>query len=250
MIHVFYLPANGDSVNAVKPAMSLEKHLDYVSCLETDDERIYSGSCDCTVGVWSHSGEDLGFLSGHTDWVFSLALWQEVGDKKTRIISCSRDATARVWDPCRFECLRVIAVGGSRVLSCSIRLGSSIAAFALGNNRIAIVDLAVVDIGKPMLLSGHAGRISGFQFWNRFLISGSIDSSIRIWDVNLGCLVVLRAHKDCVNGIYIDNDQLYTASDDNTLRIWDLKELNLTKLSASKKNLKRSHLSWSPMNRN
>jgi WD40 repeat protein len=82
---------------------------------------------------------------GHTDWIFALCLMSH------GLLSCSRDATVRLWSPSSFACLRVVSTSGSRALSVVVQ--GSLAAVALGNNRVALLDLAADT--KPLVLSGE-----------------------------------------------------------------------------------------------
>ena len=60
-----------------------------------DGQRIASASYDNTVRLWdAASGRLLNTLSGHENWVFSVA-WAPDGQ---RIASASYDNTARLWD--------------------------------------------------------------------------------------------------------------------------------------------------------
>ena len=59
-----------------------------------------------------------------------------------------------------------------------------------------------------------------------FIVSGSRDKSIRIWDVsNQLCVLVLIGHDNWVRGVSFHprGKYLLSASDDKTLRVWDVK---------------------------
>ena len=229
--------ASGGS-NEMLPSFSMIMHRDYVTCMEASAEYIFSGSCDCTIGVWDHQGARLAQLTGHTDWIFSLALVGNDSPSSSSsssssssgvlLLSCSRDATLRLWQTGGgvFSCIRTISTGGSRALSCSLQ-GTTVAV-SLGNNRIALADLADSS-SRLRLLSGHAGRISALVFWRGLLFSSSVDHSVRVWDpASSTCLGVLRGHSDSVNGLHLASDVLFSASDDNSVRMWRLPDLGLT----------------------
>ena len=60
---------------------------------------------------------------------------------------------------------------------------------------------------------------------NRFLVSGSYDASVRLWDAQKGELIyTFLGHKMPVNDVDINHDNTYilSASSDKTINIWYL----------------------------
>ena len=70
-------------------------HTDYVYALAIQDSKLYSGSLDNTIKVWSLEAGDFGreitTLSGHTDTVSALAI------QDSKLYSGSDDKTIKVW---------------------------------------------------------------------------------------------------------------------------------------------------------
>ena len=59
-----------------------------------------------------------------------------------------------------------------------------------------------------------------------FLLSGSRDKTIKMWDVSTGmCLMTLVGHDNWVRGVLFHSGGKFILScaDDNTLRVWDYK---------------------------
>ena len=59
-----------------------------------------------------------------------------------------------------------------------------------------------------------------------FLISGSRDKTIKLWDISIGiCLFTLVGHDNWVRGLLFHPGGKFIVSvaDDKTLRIWDIK---------------------------
>lgn len=55
------------------------------------------------------------------------------------------------------------------------------------------------------------------------IISGSIDKTIRIWDINSGyCIKKLVGHTATINSVVVKNNLIISGSDDTTIRIWDI----------------------------
>lgn len=83
-------------------------HSSAVLCLDSDADRVFSGSADSTVGVWDMRAKDpISMLKGHrlpiTDVAFSNGL----------IYSCSMDGTVNIWDD--RHCGSTVAVFDSSV---------------------------------------------------------------------------------------------------------------------------------------
>ena len=77
-------------------------HTDIVYGVAFGGERLVSGSQDKTVKVWRwQSGDLITTLTGHTNWVWSVAVFPEGGD---RVASGSRDKTVRIWNVRSGEC--------------------------------------------------------------------------------------------------------------------------------------------------
>lgn len=80
----------------------LEDHSRPVLSLAIAGDKLFSGSYDYTVKVWSlDTLTRMKTLEGHTDAVRALS----VADN--RLFSGSYDSTVRVWDVSRLECLQV-----------------------------------------------------------------------------------------------------------------------------------------------
>ncbi|KAI5921217.1 WD40-repeat-containing domain protein [Camillea tinctor] len=77
------------------------------------------------------------------------------------------------------------------------------------------------------ILEGHRNWTSCVTFSpdNRFVISGSHDYSIRVWDVEMGTTQhTLYGHHGWIYCIAVSNaNTLASGSDDNTIKIWDYK---------------------------
>jgi WD40 repeat protein len=78
------------------PLQTLQGHTDAVRALalSADGQRLYSGSWDSTVRVWSTAdGAPLQTLQGHAGCVSALALSAD----GQRLYSGASDTTVRVW---------------------------------------------------------------------------------------------------------------------------------------------------------
>merc|ERR1712166_1383984 len=76
-------------------------------------------------------------------------------------------------------------------------------------------------------LLGHEGEVYSVDYSSdgRFVVSGSYDNTVRIWDVDTGeCMKILKGHTDWVNGVSFspNNQYVVSGSKDKTVRIWDV----------------------------
>ena len=83
-------------------------------------------------------------------------------------------------------------------------------------------------------MTGHQQPVSHVQFSpdGRYLISGSFDKSIKLWDgYNGDFLCTFRGHVGPVYQIAWSSDCRYlvSASKDSTLKLWDIKTRKLMK---------------------
>lgn len=73
-------------------------------------------------------------------------------------------------------------------------------------------------------LREHTMHVSSQVIYKGLLISGSFDSTIKIWDLqSRECKNTLEGHTSRVNCLVLHGDQLISGSGDKTIKIWDLK---------------------------
>lgn len=81
---------------------------------------------------------------------------------------------------------------------------------------------------KTFAPEGHEGSVNAVTVTpnGKYIVSGSSDKTIRIWDVENGAqIMILEGHEKDVNAVAVDKDGKYiiSGSSDKTIRIWDLK---------------------------
>ena len=154
-----------------------------------DDKLIVSGSYDKTVRVWNvDSGQEMIKLNGHTDRVNSVAF----SPNGELIASGSSDNTVRVWDVASY-----------------------------------VQRTAIVSVGEVMKLEGHISTVNSVTFSKdgKFIVSGSNDNTVRVWNVNSGEeMMKLGGHTNVVNSVAFSNDGkcIVSGSNDKTVRVWNV----------------------------
>ncbi|EME45614.1 hypothetical protein DOTSEDRAFT_71345 [Dothistroma septosporum NZE10] len=74
------------------------------------------------------------------------------------------------------------------------------------------------------VFKGHTNGVMCLQFDENTLITGSYDTTVKVWDISTGeCLRTLTGHTSGVRCLQFDNNtnKLMTGSLDSTLRLWD-----------------------------
>ncbi|KAI8323072.1 WD40 repeat-like protein [Martensiomyces pterosporus] len=224
-------------------ACELTGHTMPVRALEFDDCKLFSGSLDGTVRIWNYrdgtcirtlrvfenggvislhhqkgtlvvGGENGSIrvyniakmtsftLTGHTDWVNAVRLY---GDNT--LFSCSDDMLVKRWDLEKRQCVRTYTGHSHHVQSLQLSsrappsLDSS-PANAFGRRRPLAKDCA--EDSRP------------------FLITGSLDSTMRVWDIETGeCLDTVFGHVEGIWSMAFDSLRIVSGSNDGTVKVWD-----------------------------
>ncbi|KAF2858012.1 WD40 repeat-like protein [Piedraia hortae CBS 480.64] len=75
---------------------------------------------------------------------------------------------------------------------------------------------------RTLTLSGHANGVMCLQFLGHTLMTGSYDSTIKIWNARTGSLTrTLNGHTSGIRCLQFDETKLMTGSLDSTLKLWD-----------------------------
>ncbi|KAJ3129397.1 Mitochondrial fission protein [Nowakowskiella sp. JEL0407] len=153
---------------------TLSGHEDSIECLDFDIPygTLATGSADKSVRIWDLSSHRChAQLVGHTGWIKTIQIHRNM------VLSGSNDNTIRQWDVSRLPPLPTI----SNDMAPSIP-------YCIFD---ATVDEEDSDNVCVRVFKGHTGGISSLQFDERWLISGSVDKTIRQWDMVTGQQIAL-----------------------------------------------------------
>ena len=233
----------------------LEGHTEGVVCVNFDADVLASGSVDTTIRIWDFRNGGVFALRGHTDWVNCVQLWDshsgeinspqipgrgQLGASPSSTIanldwtpmehqsttppdinygkmlfSASDDGTVRLWDLSSRTCVRTFTghVGQVQTLKLSYmeRLLSEC-------KQKASTSKDGRDIDAPST-SSQAADDKQPSDRGPALISGSLDNTIKTWDINTGKAVkTFFGHIEGVWSVAADKMRLISGSHDRTIK--------------------------------
>eukprot|EP01113_Clastostelium_recurvatum_P038809 TRINITY_DN584_c0_g1_i2.p1 TRINITY_DN584_c0_g1~~TRINITY_DN584_c0_g1_i2.p1 ORF type:complete len:573 (+),score=127.46 TRINITY_DN584_c0_g1_i2:250-1719(+) len=199
---------------------TLEGHTDWIWTLQFKDSMMVTGSDDRTIRVWDlERGKTALTYRGHKEGVRCL----QFDRSKSLLLSGSQDKQILMWKLPSDDIMQSISSSASS----SNNKRNSRLNINNANNNGTPSDYPELTSPTSSLL-GHEGTVTCLQFKDSLLVSGSVDRSIRMWDLPTSkFLYTLEGHKDRVRCLQIhDNNVLISGSGDNTVRVWDLRAAN------------------------
>ncbi|KAK9440572.1 WD repeat containing protein pop1 [Metarhizium brunneum] len=223
-----------------------------ITCLQFDDDKIITGSDDTLIHIYdTKTGKLRKKLEGHEGGVWALQYEGNI------LVSGSTDRSVRVWDIERGLCQQVFYGHTSTVRCLQILMPTETSRDLSGqavmqpekpliitgsrDSQLRVWRLPEVgsrryiQTGPPAqesdcpyfirVLTGHTHSVRAISAHGDTLVSGSYDSTVRVWRISTGeSLHVLRGHSQKVYSVVLDHkrNRCISGSMDSLVKIWDL----------------------------
>lgn len=223
-----------------------------ITCLQFDEDKIITGSDDTLIHVYdTNTGKLRTKLEGHEGGVWAL---QYEGNT---LVSGSTDRSVRVWDiekgictqtffghTSTVRCLQIImpvptgkfqdgkaVVMPPKPLIVTGSRDSQLRVWRLpevGSRRYIQTGPPATDDQCPYfirILEGHTHSVRAISAHGDTLVSGSYDSTVRVWRISTGeQLHVMEGHTQKVYSVVLDHkrNRCISGSMDSLVKIWDL----------------------------
>ncbi|XP_069492166.1 bromodomain and WD repeat-containing protein 1 isoform X2 [Ambystoma mexicanum] len=226
----------GSMYQHIKMHRRILGHLSSVYCVAFDrtGQRIFTGSDDCLVKIWStYDGRLLATLRGHSAEISDMA----VNYENTLIAAGSCDKIIRVW--CLRTCAPIAVLQGHTGAVNSLQfspLAKDSVRYMVSTGADGTVCFWQWDVdtmkfnNRPLKFTerprpGVQMLCSSFSVGGMFLATGSTDQIIRMYYFGFETpekIAELKGHVDKVDSIQFSNtgDRFISGSRDGTARIW------------------------------
>ena len=214
----------------------LDEHMESIlQIIQLKNGNIASSSLDKMIKIWDINNLKLLYtLKGHKDDVSCII---QDNLKENILYSGSDDKTIKIWDLIKKVCLKTFNAHNDIIYKILI----------IKNNNYLIstsedCEIHIYEINEILNLKNKENKyfkniknhqsavtclleIDNNLF--KFLVSGSCDETINIYNLNNFNLInTLKGHKGTVFCLLNKDNNLLSGSEDKSIKIWDLKDFN------------------------
>jgi WD40 repeat protein len=147
-------------------------------CFSPDGLQMAAAGRNGKIRLWGALNEEpVRDVKGHTQRIRALAFSPD----GTRLASAGEDRAARIWDVSNGQLEAELATPGAKVMSLAYIDRDRVATGGT-DNTIRVWDL--VTRRELAVLEGHTGTVAALDAQNGVLVSGSFDTTVRIWSID------------------------------------------------------------------
>jgi WD40 repeat protein len=217
-------------------------------CLSrTDPNIILTAGYDRLIRIWDlrDNGKMLAQFAGH----HSIVPWASFSSNDVLVVSCSFDATVRVWRAYSAKCIRTLNGHTDSVLNGDISPDDKL---VLSCSMDSTVRLWIVSTGLcHKVFKGHQPgswvKCVKFTADGKKFISAGLDKKLIVWDIveSYAPVAVLdEAHSDYILDMVVRKDHLATVSKDRCLKWWTVSDC-INRTETARKSSTVSPTAWS-----
>lgn len=200
---------------------TLQGHTEGIITLNFDGIILASGSVDKTIKIWNFEDKSCFSLKGHKDWVNAV----NVDIKSRTVLSASDDCTVRLWDLDTKSCIRTLEGHVGQVQ----QVLPMPADYEPEEDNHEHDDGSSTASTADVLLPGDIRAGYGYAFADpsrplppRYIMTGALDSTVRLWDVSTGkCLKTFFGHVEGVWALAADTLRVVSGAEDRMVKVWD-----------------------------
>ena len=213
---VFPPPASPEPV----ASFSSLHHQGSILCLQYNEDRLVTGSSDCTCIVWDIKAgyRPLRRLRHHVAGVLDVCF-----DAK-HIVSCSKDTTICLWDQESGDCLKKLS--GHRGPVNAVQMRGDLVVSASGDGVAKLWNLTSGLCIKEFPSKDRGMACVEYSPDARIILAGGNDQVIYQFDAVTGELVrELNGHKGLVRSLHLDsaNGRVVSGSYDTSVKAYDMR---------------------------
>ncbi|ELR06908.1 hypothetical protein VC83_05913 [Pseudogymnoascus destructans] len=201
-------------------------HTGGIMSLHFDGNLLASGSVDKSVKIWNFSDKSTFSLKGHRDWVNAV----KVDSASRTVFSASDDCSIKLWDLDSKACIKTFEghVGQvQQVLSLPAdyepELDDPSPTADDASSNASSADLPQpTDLRSSFGPAFTAGYATNRPLPPRYMLTGALDSTVRLWDVYTGrCLKTFFGHVEGVWALAGDTLRVVSGAEDRMVKMWD-----------------------------
>jgi WD40 repeat protein len=217
-------------LDGVRDPRVLKAHLfdadDCVLALAVHENQLAAGGCDRIVRVWDIS--DLTqpklthTIANHADWVLGLAFTPD----GQRLLTASRDKTAKLFDLAKQETIATIPDHQAAVHGVAVRSDGS-TAYSVGADRMLWSWTLTPDKMTKKRSTGHGAEVTNVlpHASAPYVFTASADKSVRIWRADGNPFKTLTLPEAaCSLAVSPDGRQLAAGCVNGEVVVWQLPE--------------------------